>query len=98
MTPATQNGSETALDAFEGTMDARLSEATASAFETPGVMRVSASDADEFGESVRDWNIELKQLQPGGFRGEVTVLPLGPVLICSGHYGQSLLQRVGVPE
>jgi AraC family ethanolamine operon transcriptional activator len=69
-----------------------------SAFETPALTRVTASDADEFGEKMRDWNLELKQLQPGQFGGSLVVLPLGPALVCSGRYEQSLLQQVGVPD
>jgi AraC family ethanolamine operon transcriptional activator len=55
-------------------------------------------DADEFGDAMRDWNIELKQLQPGGFSAAITVLPLGPALVCAGRYNQSLLQHVGPPD
>lgn len=67
-------------------------------FGTPGMMRVTANDADEFGESMRDWNIELKQLHPGPFDATLMVVPLGPALICSGRYSQSMLQHVGPPD
>jgi AraC family ethanolamine operon transcriptional activator len=69
-----------------------------SAFMTAGAMRVAATDADELGDCLRDWNVELKQLQPGEFAGRIDVLPLGEVLICSGHYSQPVLQHVGPPE
>jgi AraC family ethanolamine operon transcriptional activator len=65
---------------------------------TPGMMRLATSDADEFGESMRDWDIELTQLQPGACGVAVTVVPLGPALICSGRYDQALLQHVGPPD
>lgn len=70
----------------------------ASTFVTPGVMRVAANDADEFSESMRDWDIELKQLQPGTFDAALTVMPLGPVLICSGRFNGPLLQYSGPPR
>ena len=70
-----------------------------SAFVTSGMMRVAANDADEFGESLRDWDMELRQLQPAAaFEAAVTIMPLGPVLICSGRFDGPLLQYCGPPH
>lgn len=75
-----------------------IAEAPEAGYATRGIMHVVAHDADEFAELIRDWNLELRQLQPGGFEGNITVLPLGPALICSGRYNQALLQHVGPPD
>ncbi len=56
------------------------------------------SDADEFGETMRDWNIEMTQLQPGACKIAAVVVPLGPALICSARYDQALLQHVSPPD
>jgi AraC family transcriptional regulator, ethanolamine operon transcriptional activator len=69
-----------------------------SAFQTPGIMRITSNDADEFCEAIRDWNVDLTAVQTGGFSATVLAIPLGQALICSGRYGQPLLQRVGAPE
>jgi AraC family ethanolamine operon transcriptional activator len=74
------------------------SNAAASLFETPDITRVAAHDADEFGEAMRDWNVDLRQLHSGSFEAAIMVLPLGPALICSGRYNQALLQHVGPPD
>ena len=70
----------------------------ATAFTTPGMTRLATRDVNEFGESMRDWDIELTQLQPGACGVALTVVPLGPALICSGRYDQALLQHVGPPD
>lgn len=77
---------------------ATANDRRASAFVTPGMMRVAANDADEFCEAMRDWDIDLKQLQPGAFEAAITVMPLGPALICTGRLNGPLLQLVGPPR
>lgn len=69
-----------------------------SRFDTPEMMRVSAKDADEFRHAMRDWNFELKQLQPCSFDATIVVVPMGPALICSGRFSQPMLQHVGTPD
>jgi AraC family ethanolamine operon transcriptional activator len=71
---------------------------SAASFATPGMTRVAANDADEFGELMCDWDIDLRQLQPSTFSATILAVPLGAALICSGHYSQPLLQRVGAPD
>jgi hypothetical protein len=46
------------------------------------VLRLSSNDADELTTQIPDWDVELTQLQPGVFRGELTFISLGPALIC----------------
>lgn len=76
----------------------RLSDMTSATFTTSGMTRLATSDADEFGEAMRDWDVELTQLQPGACGVAITIVPLGPALICSGRYDQALLQHVGPPD
>jgi AraC family transcriptional regulator, ethanolamine operon transcriptional activator len=61
-------------------------------------MRLASNDADEFSEAIRDWNVELKPVQTGGFDAFLLALPLDQALICSGRLGQPLLQHVGAPD
>ncbi len=68
------------------------------AFATSAVVRLASNDADELAESLLDWNVEYTQLHPGRFDGAVTIIPLGPVLICRGRFNQSMLQRSAPPE
>lgn len=55
-------------------------------------------DVDELSFAIPDWSIEISPLRPGSFRGEITVVTLGPVLIWYGRYNQQLLERVRTPE
>ena len=98
MTLATQRATANDLEPSTCAVHEHEESSSASGFATPGIVRVTANDADELGESMRDWNIELKQLQPCAFDAAMMVVPLGPALICSGRYSQSMLQRVGPPD
>ena len=60
--------------------------------------RLATNDVDEFGETMRDWNMELAQLRPGAGQITVMIVPLGPALICSGRYDQPLLGHMGPPD
>jgi AraC family ethanolamine operon transcriptional activator len=69
-----------------------------SAFVTADVLELVSTDADELAERMLDWDIELKQLHPGSFDGAIIAIALGPVLVCHGHYNQSMLQQSGPPD
>lgn len=45
-------------------------------------LRLSSTDADELTTQIPNWDVELTQLQPGAFSGELTFISLGPALIC----------------
>ena len=62
------------------------------------VLRLSSNDADELTTQIPDWDVELTQLQPGVFRGELTFISLGPALICRGKFDQPLLEHVAGPR
>ena len=68
------------------------------AFVTSNVMRMATTDADELAQKALDWNLELRQLQPGAFKADVTIVPLGHLLICRGRYNTTLLQRGTMPD
>jgi AraC family transcriptional regulator, ethanolamine operon transcriptional activator len=68
------------------------------AFETRNVMRIASNDADEFSEAVRDWSVELKPVQTGGFDAHLLAIPLDEALIWAARFCQPLLQQVAAPD
>jgi AraC family transcriptional regulator, ethanolamine operon transcriptional activator len=62
------------------------------------VLHLSSNDADELTNQIPDWDVQLTQLQPGPFNGELTFISLGPVLVCRGKFDQPLLQHVAGPR
>jgi AraC family transcriptional regulator, ethanolamine operon transcriptional activator len=98
MTSASQNRIATDQCSPSAAFGGLVSDDSQPAFQTPRMVRVSSNDADEFSEAVRDWSVELKPVQAGGFNALLFALPLGQALICSGRFGEPLLQHVGAPD
>jgi AraC family transcriptional regulator, ethanolamine operon transcriptional activator len=98
MTSASQNTIANDQCSSSGSFAGLGSEDVQSAFQTRRITRITSNDADEFSEAIRDWNVELKPVQTGGFNARLLALPLGQALICSGRFGQPLLQHVGAPD
>jgi AraC family transcriptional regulator, ethanolamine operon transcriptional activator len=61
-------------------------------------LHLSSNDADELTTRIPNWDVELTQLQPGAFNGQLTFISLGPLLICHGKFDQPLLQHVAGPR
>jgi AraC family transcriptional regulator, ethanolamine operon transcriptional activator len=76
----------------------RFPDSASSRFVATSMMRIESHDTDQLSEALLDWNTELTQLHPGPFEGNVTVIPLGPVLICRARFNQSLLQHHSTPD
>ena len=62
------------------------------------IMHLRSNDPAELAASIPGWEVELTQLQPGPFSGQLTAISLGPVLVCCGKFDQPLLQRVAGPR
>jgi AraC family ethanolamine operon transcriptional activator len=69
----------------------------ATAFARESILRIASNDADELATRVPGWGVEFTQLKPGSFNGNLTIIPLGSVLIGCGKYDQPLLQHVAGP-
>jgi AraC family transcriptional regulator, ethanolamine operon transcriptional activator len=76
--------------------DIRMLASTQNAQEN--TLHVSSNDADELTTRIPNWDVELTQLQPGPFNGQLTFISLGPLLICHGKFDQPLLQHVAGPR
>jgi AraC family transcriptional regulator, ethanolamine operon transcriptional activator len=61
-------------------------------------LHLAINDAGELASRIPDWDVELTQLQPGPFNGQLTFIALGPALICRGKFNQPLLQHVAGPR
>ena len=61
------------------------------------VLRLRSHDADELTAQIPDWDVQLTQLRPGAFSGELTFISLGPAMICCGKFDQPLLEHVAGP-
>lgn len=75
-----------------------MPDATQGADTSQTVRHLFIDDADELASRIPDWDVELTQLQPGPFHGELTFVSLGPALICRGKFDQPLLQHVAGPR
>ena len=75
----------------------RSASGDASAFAREAILRLECNDADELATRIPGWGVEFTQLKPGSFSGNLTIIPLGSVLIGYGKYDQPLLQHVAGP-
>lgn len=76
--------------------DSRMPDSTQVARES--TLHLSSNDAHELTSRIPEWDIELTQLHPGTFNGQLTFIPLGPVLVCLGKFDRPLLQHVAGPR
>lgn len=72
--------------------------AIAPSFAASTIVRIAASDADEFAELCSDWTVELTHLRPGPFTGSIELVPLGSALIWRGEYGKAMIESAVPPE
>ena len=66
-------------------------------FSSTSIVRIVTNNTDELAEALLDWNVEMTQLRPGAFECDISIIPLGPALICHGRHNQWLLERLTTP-
>ena len=63
----------------------------------PVVIQHSFNDVDELAEVSRDWNLDFRQLDRGGFQGDVVQALLGPLHLARTRLGGVLHQQGATP-
>ena len=66
--------------------------------ERPFLVRGQFFDFDQFAESVRNWDLDFRQLDSGSFRGHVLQIGLRGVQLGRARFGRRLHQRGAPPS
>jgi len=61
------------------------------------ILTAQAADADDLAEQIVEWNVDLIQLRPGSFNGNVTLVNLRGILLLRGAFNQPLLMQALPP-
>src|SRR5580765_8943511 len=84
----TDRGAE---DSFSALADAKYE------FSPAGIVRICADDVDEAAEQIRDWRVELTQLERGPAQVRGILVPLGNTLVGRGQCTRALCARGAAP-
>ena len=66
-------------------------------FSPGGIARICADDVDEAAEQIRDWRVELTQLERGPAHVRGILVPLGNTLVGRGQCTRAMCERGAAP-